>query len=93
MQCDDIRSRTPATAVPARAISRTTLPFGVVTYVEGALDGVASTPIDKIACDVTLPGADGFDASRIGPNHVRVGPTTRSNAQHLLFNESLGKTC
>jgi sarcosine oxidase len=39
----------------------------VVAYVEEALNGVAPTPIDKIACDVTLPGGDGFDADRIGP--------------------------
>jgi sarcosine oxidase len=39
----------------------------VVAYVEEALNGVAPTPIDKIACDVTLPGGDGFDAEMIGP--------------------------
>ena len=39
----------------------------VVAYVKEALNGVAPTPIDKIACDVTLPGGDGFDAKMIGP--------------------------
>ena len=33
----------------------------------GVSGRVAATPIDKIACDVTVPGGDGFDAIMIGP--------------------------
>jgi sarcosine oxidase len=38
----------------------------VVAYVREALAGVDPAPIDHIACDITLPGGDGFDVARVG---------------------------
>jgi sarcosine oxidase len=39
----------------------------VTAYVSETLHGVDADPIDRVACDITLPGGDGFDATRIGP--------------------------
>ena len=47
---------------PSEVAERSRL--ALVAYTQECLHGIGTAPIDRVACDVPVPGGDGFDAAR-----------------------------